>query len=392
MASLANILLGKRYIGLEFFSRENREEVSFLLLQKKKDGLVISEKKIFTSRETLLSQKHKYPTVVVANNEKVLQKEAAGIDPNDKKLLHKAFPNLQADEFYYEIWRRESSSVIAICRKSYIDGLIAEIGKNYPIAGISLGITSLSNLTVFGVPEVITTNTQWITPHNDNLFESSGLLPLAEYDINGLSIPNTHLLSFSSTLQLLIPGGTTGTITANNQTLFETFRQKAFFEKGLRLSIIVILALLLANFFLFTYYFDNATDMAQAVSVNRSGIENIAKIKTRIGDKEKRLEDFTVGGTSASSTLLNEVARLIPTSITLTGMVYNPLEKKVKEEEKVMITEKITTVSGYTLNDSAFTHWIENIEKLEPVKKVTIVSFGNDDENRTAFSVQIELR
>jgi len=392
MAFFANILLGKRYISLEFFSAEDREEISFLLLEKKKNELTISQKEIFTSREKLLAEKSKHPTVLVINNGQVLQKETAGTDPNDKKLLHKAFPNLQADEFYYEIWRRESSSVIAICRKIYIEGLLGEIGKNYPIAGVSLGITSLSNLTAFGLPDTVTTNTQVITPYADNLIQNTGLISSADYSINGLSIPNTHLLTFSSALQVLMPGSTTGSITENNQTLLEKFRQNAFFEKGLRLSIIMILALLLANFFLFTYYFDNATAMGQAVSVNRSGIENIAKIKARIDDKEKRLEEFTADNASASSSFLNEVAHLLPSSITLTAMVYNPLEKKIKEGEKVLITDNLATISGHTISNTAFTGWIENIEKMERVKKVTIVSFGKDDENKTAFSIHIELR
>jgi Tfp pilus assembly protein PilN len=393
MASLVqNILLGKHYIGLEFFSHNNEEKIAFVLLQKKKNEITISHNDIFAGRERLLDEKSKYPAVLVINNEQILQKETAGTDPNDKKLLHKAFPNLQDDDFYYEIWRRETSSVITICRRSYVDGLISSIEKNFSIVNISLGVTSLSNLTAFGLPETITTNTQVLTPYEDTLVNNTKMITPAEHDINGLEVTNTHILAFSGALQLLLPGTTTGNIVMWNGGLFENFRQRTFFEKGIRVSVILILALLLVNFFLFTYYFDNATAMAQTVSVNRSGIENIGKINTRINDKEKRLLHFTEGGRSASSSLLNEIAKLLPSSITLTEMTYGPLDKKVKEDVKILLTDKLVTVSGNTLSNAAFTAWIENIEKLGQVRNVVISSFGKDADNKTAFSVQIQLK
>ncbi|RZJ89391.1 MAG: hypothetical protein EOO20_11130 [Chryseobacterium sp.] len=89
MASfLKNILLGNQYIGIEFFTINGEDEISFLNVNKKKGELLISKDEIFYDRDSLHNTiKIKAPVALVVNNSHVLFKEIEGTDENDKKLL-----------------------------------------------------------------------------------------------------------------------------------------------------------------------------------------------------------------------------------------------------------------------------------------------------------------
>lgn len=391
MSLLKNILLGKQYIGIEFFSLNNEGKIAFLQADRNKNGLVIAKSFIFNAKEDLFTEKTKLPAALVINNAQVLQKEIQATDPNDKKLLHKAFPNLQLDEFYYEIWRKDSLSLISICRKSYIDELATSLKDNFNIASISLGLSSLSNLTSFSISSILTTNTQLVYLNSPENIIQPGEAKPSLMDINGLQISNQYLLGFSGILKFMLPESTTGSIQDNNLKLIENFKQNSFFEKILKGGIGLILCLLLVNFLLFTYYFDKATESEETVTLNKAGIQNLVKIKERIKNKEAALKSFTGNSTSRSSLLINNIAKDVPSTILLSEIDYHPLEKKVKTEEPVITLDKIISISGNTISNEDFTAWIENLGKQTEIKNVTIVSFGKDQEGKTIFTIKITL-
>jgi len=390
---IENILLGKHYVSVEFFSLNNEEKIAFLEVQKKSNELVVSKKYIYDSREKLTEVKSKFPAVLIINNEQVLQKVISGNDGNDKKLLNNAFPNLQSENFYYEIWRRENTSVVAICRKIYVDELLISIKSVLKVTSVNLGITSLSQLESFDLPLLITTNTQEVFLDDDINNAITETVPdFAEYAINGLQIPNTHLLGFSGILSLLLPHKTAGSIAVLQSKLNENYRQGTFFEKGLKAAIVLLLVLLLGNFFLFTYYFDKATAISETVSLNKTGIENISKIKQRIKDKEQKLESFTNNASSGSSVIINSIVKEMPSFLLLNELAYHPLEKKIKEDEAITTRDSLITVSGATLSNEAFTSWVGNIEKQSKVDNITITSFAKNEENKSVFSLKITLK
>lgn len=389
---LEKILFGKQYIGIELFSVNNEDKIAFLQVERKKDELVISKNEIFDKVDSSSVEKSKSPAILLINNIQVLQKETAGIDPNDRKLLHKAFPNLQIDDFYYEIWRRETSSIITICRKNYVDDTIISFNNMFTITAVSLGLSSISNLASFSLPNVVTTNTQTLFLNNEDNFTLSGVTENINYVINGLQVSNTYLLSFSGILKLLLPGVTTGSITDLNLVLIENFKQQSFFGKGIKAGLILILSLLVINFLLFTHYFDKAREMNEKVSLNQSGIENIKKIKQRIKEKEQTFKNFTNSSASRSSLLINEFIKILPSSILLSEIAYHPLEKKIKEGEAILSEDGTIIIVGSTLSNEAFSSWIEKAEKMNRVKDVMITSFGKDVDNNTVFSIKISIK
>lgn len=394
--SITSFLLGKQYIGIEHFTLKSEEKIALLLVEKKKEGLVISKKdRVSYSQKIAEKWDIKLPFFLVINTNQVIQKEVLSIEPSDDKLLHKAFPNTNWEEFYFEIWRLKTKSVIAITRKTYLDEIVNQYEKQkITIAGISLGICSLSEILEYIKEDQIFTNNQLISKVEDNPIISSNLKESTiHYDINDLEVENRHVMPFSGILRLILNSSSnSGSVISYSEELYDTYNQKQFFSKGLKIMIGVLLAVLLINFAFFTHYYKLAQETTETVLVNKSSLEDITKIKQRIIVKEEKVKNSVGKTNSQSSLLINEIVKEIPSSILLTELIFNPLEKKIKTGEAVLTTDKSITVTGTTLSNDDFTHWIENIEKIKWIDKVLIAHFGKNDANETEFSIKIRLK
>jgi Tfp pilus assembly protein PilN len=394
--SLTSILIGNQYIGIEHFSFKNEEKTAILLVEKKKGELVITQKdKVSYTGKIAEKWNKKLPCFLVINTSQVIQKEIDAIDTSDEKLLHKAFPNTNWDEFYFEIWRLKTKSVIIISRKSYIDALLSNyLQQGILVSGISLGIGALSEIINYTEETELCTNHQIIS-----LNEETQTIKIAAtdsgttYNINGLNVKNSHVLAFAGILRLLLgTAANTGNSINHSQELNEQYKQQNFFSKAVRLMIIVLLSILLINFFAFSHYYALAQETSETLMLNKSSVEEVAKTKKRIQLKEQKVKMVIAMTSSKSSLIINEITRKIPQSILLTELIYHPLEKKIKTEEAIITQEKTITVSGATINNEAFTHWIEAIEQLRWINQVVITHFGINEANETEFSIKITLK
>lgn len=396
LPSLTNLLLGKQYIGVEHFSLNNEEKTAFLLIEMKKGELVIDQKDLGNYSETLHEKWDKnLPLYLVINTNQVIQKEIVETDSSDEKLLHKAFPNLAWNEFYYEIWRLKRKSIIAISRKNYVDDLLSSYNKQgFSVAGISLGVCSIAEIIKYSEKNELSTNHQIISwSEETQVITTSAVDKYLSYNINGLNIQNSHLLAFTGILRLLLNNTmTSGNLIDYNHQLYDNYNQKSFFSKGFKIMVGIILAILVINFFAFNHFFTKAQETSESLSLSKSSLDAINKTKERIKTKEQKVKNVVVLTSSQSSIVINEITTRIPQSILLTELTYYPLEKKIKAEEPIVTQEKTITLSGTTLDNNAFTHWIEEIERLKRIDHVVITHFGKNERNETEFSIKLTLK
>lgn len=396
LLSLTTFLLGKQYIGVEHFTLNNEDKIALLLVEKQKEGLVIAKKDRVTCNGKIAEKwDSKLPFFLIINTNQVIQKEVSGIEPSDEKLLHKAFPNTNWEEFYFEIWRLKTKSIIAITRKSYLESIESNYkNQKITIAGISLGVCAIADIIDYTRETELRTNHQLISKQEQQQIIATSLEDSAiTYTINDLEIENRQLLTFSGILRLIMNGtANTGSIISYSDELYDTYNQKVFFSKGLKIMVGVLLGILLLNFVFFTHYYKLAQETSETLLVNKSSIEDVSKIKQRIIVKEEKVKNIVGKTSSQSSLIINEIANKVPSSILLTELTLNPLEKKIKAEEPIVTTEKTIAISGTTIANEAFTHWVEEIEKLNWVDKVLITHFGKNEANETEFSIKLTLK
>ncbi|QSW87989.1 general secretion pathway protein [Flavobacterium endoglycinae] len=393
--SLNNFLLGKQYIAVEHFTLNNEDKVALLLVEKKKEGLVISKKDRVSYTDKIADKWDiKLPFFLIINSNQVIQKEVSGIDVSDEKLLHKSFPNTNWDEFYYEIWRLKTKSVIAIARKSYINTLLENYqNQKITIAGISLGVCSIADIIEYSDQNEFYTNHQLISRNENQIISQNSLETAIPYTINDLQIENRQLLAFSGILRLIVNNtANTGSILSYSEELYNEYNQKTFFNKGLKIMVGIVLGILVLNFIFFSHYYKLAQESSEILLVNKSSSEDVSKIKQRIIIKEEKVKGIDGRMTSRSSLIINEIASRVPSSILLTELVFNPLEKKIKAEEPILTKDKMIAISGTTIANQDFTKWVEDIETLKWVDKVLITHFGKNEDNETTFSINVTLK
>jgi hypothetical protein len=393
---LTSILLGKHYIGIEHFSLGNEEKIALLRIEKNQNELIIIQKDLRNYSEILPEKWDKnLPFYLVINTNNVIQKEIEDTDSTDEKLLHKAFPNVKWDDFYFEIWRLRGKSIIAISRKSYVDELLDGYKKQgVLILGISLGVCSIAEILSFSDNDKLSTNQQSIILNDDApIIKPNVSNSVVTYDINGLSIQNKYLLAFSGIVRLLLNNSkNTGNVILHNQILYDTYNQKSFFRKGFKIMIGIVLSILVINFFIFNYYYKNAEETSQSLLISKSSIERINNLKRRIILKEQNFKNLVTQTASKSSYNINAITKNVPFTITLTELNYHPLEKKVKTEELINTQEKIITILGTTIDNKAFTQWIETIDHLKWIDEVVITHFGKNELNETEFAIKLKLK
>jgi len=394
--SLSSILLGNQYVSIEHFSSNGEEMIAVLLVENKKEELrIVKKDKIHYNGIIPEKWDKKFPFILTVNTNQVIQKEVAGIDLADEKLLHKAFPNTNWDEFYSQIWRLQTKSIIAISRKTYIEKLLKEYAKQgIIIAGINLGICSLSEIILYTEKDTLGTNHQTVSWNEDNpIITSTSENLMLNYQINGLSIQHSHIVAFSAILGFLVQNSkNTGNSIELSQQQYNNYLQHSFFSKGVKVMVGIVLAILLINFFVFSHYYNLSQEKDVNLILNKSSLEKISKTKQRILSKEQKLKTVMAGIQSQSTAILNEITQSVPNSVLLSELVYQPIEKKIKPEEAIASTAKVITVSGTTVNNQDFTQWIETIEQLEWIDKVVITHFGKNESNQTEFAFKLTLR
>ncbi|KDN55714.1 general secretion pathway protein [Flavobacterium seoulense] len=370
--------------------------IAVLLLENKKEELRILKKDKVNYNGTFPEKwDKKIPYILTVNTNQVIQKEVAGVDLVDEKLLHKAFPNTNWDEFYFEIWRLETKSIIAISRKTYIESLLEDYTKQeIVIAGIHLGVCSLSEIIAYTDNDTFMTNHQTVSWNETNpILTPNTETPQTNYIINELSVQNSHLVAFSSVLGFLSQSSqNTGNTIEYSQKQYDNYLQRNFFSKGLKVAIGIVLGILLINFFVFSHYYNLSQETDVNLMLNKSSLEEISKTKQRMLSKEQKLKNVMAGVQSQSTSILNEITKRVPSSILLTELVYQPLERKIKAKEAIIASDKIIIVSGTTMNNQDFTLWIEAIEKLKWIDEVVITHFGKNDTHETLFTIKLTLK
>lgn len=395
LSKLNKILLGNRYVGVELFSLNGDDGAALVTIEKKNNELIILNKEKRGSFEKIIDKADKkLPIFLTINNNHVIHKEIEGIDVLDSKLFHKAFVNIKIEDFLYQIWRLDNRSIIAICRKSYIDELLLKT-KQYGIqvSSINIGMCGISHIKDF-LTYKVETNTQTINIESDLiLLQNADNKSIKIYDVNGLDVQNTYLLAFSNVLGSILKNKTTsGNVKQLNDSLIDEYYQSSFFRKGFKFIVYSLLVILLFNFFVFNYYFKKSNETDISVQSDHEITQKMKTVSERLKYKEESLRNLNSSLSVKSSYIINEIVKNIPNSILLNEFTYHPTEKKIKTDEEILYLDNTLMISGKTINSNEFTNWLEKIESLKWIKSTTIIHFGKNENNESDFTIKLDIQ
>ena len=385
---------GTAYCGIEHFHYRGEERIFSVLLKKKKDELDLEHTaKVDTVDELTEQLPKKQHALLVINTDQVLTKEVAMVDDNSQKTVNTAFPNIKLDEFYFQILQSTGKSFVSICRKDIVNNIL-ELYKdaNISIVDFTLGSLGIAHLIPFleGNNTLITSSsTVKVNEESLQHIEKHSDINSSAYTINGLEVKGQYLLSFAGTLQYYFGlSSLAGNSNEKSARLLEDYNQDRFFSVFSKFVLGSVLAILLINFLFFSFYYNKVNDFEQLQLSNTSNQEKLVELKDLVSKKQQLAENLLATASSKSSQRIDQVIKQMPASILLEELDYNPLQKRIKEAEVILIDDRHITIKGQSKEKVQFTDWINKLEKLPWI--ASVVTNNYSEQNKTAdFTISL---
>lgn len=388
---------GNRFCGVEHATKGNNEILYATVLKKSRKALDTYDFIEANSVEELALRLNKKQHVfLIINNDNVLTK-CVEVKNQVKKeaLVYNAFPNLDLNDFYFEILTQDDAHFVSICRRGYLDALILEYKKhNISIINIALGNNVLSNITDFFNRSSIMLSNAEAALQNKQIksFEKVEVLETTNYNVNGIITNNFGLLSLSAALDTVINQySTEGNLDFHIQTLRQNFFQSRFYSQFIKVGLVIILSVLLINFFVFSHYFNRVNDLQQTAQINENTKQDLLLLNEEVDKSQKMVEDMLKTNASKSSYYTNAIIQSLPQSILLSELNYQPLLKSIKKDKAVNTEANTITISGLSNKSEAFSKWLNTLERVYWVNHVNVSNYEDTSSSQSKFSIKLDI-
>ncbi len=386
---------GFTYVGLEITESQKGEAYFFLELKKSKGELLITNKKELKTLEELpaLIQKRN-PVFLCINTSNILSKRLEDAHtPHTDAMVNQAFPNLDLNNFYYQVAQAATQPIITIAKKATVDTILKRLQElKIMISSFSLGISALENVTPYlGEEQITVSNLQvGLTDHRITSIETDDTEHKQLYTINGLELSSSFLLAFSQILSNLKQGVTHTNFEEVSHRLNWEFKNFRIFNQVLKYALGFFIALLLINFFVYNSYHEEVGRLNAAMDATSSKKDELTFLDASVKRKQERVETLSNSSNSKATYYLDLFAQHIPNSILLSEIKYQPLAKPVRENKPIILEDGTLLVSGISKDVNEFSFWLEALEKYEWVSSAETLDY--DYAGKTTSNFLIEIR
>jgi len=387
---------GNRYCGIEHSTLKGDEILYLTRLKKtKKEVQLDTISRANTLKDIIKELPKKQHVFLSINTDNVLTKRIESEQIGASKLVYKAFPNINIDDFYYEVTQQQSVHFVSICRKDYVEQLIA----TYHTEGLAIINISLGNSIAFGITnyintDVISSSNAQLTKQNNEIIsiEKSEQLNKAVYDVNGLQIEHTQLLSFSGALSCVLHNYDPHTnIESRKTVLLSNYKQQRFFSQFLKFGLILILSLLLTNFFFFNHYFTAVNSLEQTSVINQTTKKTVLELSESVTKTQKLVDDMLKSSASKSAFYTNAIVQQLPGSILLTELNYQPLQKRIKVAQPIAVRNNILLITGRSSNSATFSQWVANLDTYNWINNTEILNYEDVSKSNSTFKIKLNI-
>ena len=213
-----------------------------------------------------------------------------------------------------------------------------------------------------------------------------------EYNLNGLVTSSKYILSLSGALTSFLK---TNNRVSNSEekinSLFEDFKHLILFKKILQGSLVIFLVALLINFFVFNHYFSKVDELQQTSQVNTVNKNAILTLDKKLQKTQKLATDILKSNASKSAYYINEIITLIPNSILLSELNYQPLQKRIKKDQNILIQNNTIVISAISTKSDLFYDWIKELENTSWIQTVKVLDYSDTKKSQSQFSIKINL-
>ncbi|MHA7057061.1 hypothetical protein ACWGOQ_0007570 [Aquimarina sp. M1] len=386
-------LLKKKSFAFEHSEQENNLVILGIEVQQNNDELDIIQDFVVDDIGNISEYcKSSIRANLVITDSKILSKEVHTTG-TDQEILADAYPNVDLDDFYYQILKTDTKSFVALCRKQYIHSLVDAYKKvNILITKIDLGNLTTSSLLSYLSNTELITYTAVIKNDQEKILSIQPHQDVKEdYKIGTTTISSTHTLPFSCILDTISgQSAISGNTEEKNIELFNVYKESLFFKNTLQYGISFLLISLLINFFVFNSSYKTWQGLQEEEQIYAIQKEHIKKRKSTVHTKEAIVTSILTTGFSKSSYYIDQIIQSLPSTVILKSFSYQPIGKTIRDDKPIMIKKNTLLITGNSSDKAAFTAWVDTIEDVSFVQTTTI-NYGWDQKNTSAFELAILL-
>ncbi|PRX57208.1 hypothetical protein [Flagellimonas meridianipacifica] len=390
-----HITEGNLYQGLEVHTQESQESYALLNMRYNKEELHPLDSVIGKTLEELLPHIEKSaPVLVTFNSAQVLKKHiVADTNNNPERLLNQAFPNLELDNFYYQVTQAGSNAIVSISKKVAIDGYLAQLKERgiVPIQ-IALGLSHMDVLANYVEGTLMGSNFE-VHYQRGNLvaFKAKTNTAAQEVEIGNLALLPTQLLCFAQIVAYLNSKPKSSNLQLINGQLGDTFKNARIFDFGIKGALGLFLVVLLGNFLIFNHY--HTANQQLESSLPNVDLQDLTlkQLQQRVTSKEERLQLIAKSKNSRTSLYFDKLAMDIPSSVQLQAMHFQPLRFPVRKDKPIELQEHSLQIAGITNDKNTFTLWADHLEMQDWIRRVDILDYEYVSNSSASFTLNLML-
>lgn len=388
---------GREYCAVEHRTDSNAASAIFCVRAIRKKGEFELEETLEENSVAQLASrlKKKQHCFLIINGKQVLMGSTTTTG-NDHKILAAAFPNIDFNEFYYEILQTSGVNLVALCRKEHAHKILASYKKeNINVVGFSLSFFRVQHLIGLMDGEKVTVSNYTLSKSSGNIISyKKDSIPKEEtYQIGDTAISSKFLLGMAGLFgyEMRIQNSSSN-VENKNSSLRKEHEQQVLFKKGLFTGVSVLLLSLLLNFLFFTSYHSSLQSLSGQHQLELAQKKLMDERISLIEDKEKTVKNIRRNSNSRSSFYINRIISNKPNSILFNEFTYQPLEKQVKESEPIELKKNLILIKGEIKDERLFSEWIKDLEETPWISRVQVSDFSFKSSKTSDFTISINLK
>lgn len=395
---LSYLTFGNTYCSIEHIVDADETIDIRILTATKKNGEFHIQKTIFKNAIESISteiDKNQHCFLNISGGQVLIK--VTSISGNDTKIIGSAFPNIDLNDFYYQILKTSSQNFVALCRKDHIRSILKAYATNkIEVIGCSLGFFTIQNLTNFLQEEDIQLNRYSLFISEKEIRRYQKISSEAEekqYKIEDTIVNSNYLLPLAGLFSYEnLPANISSNLEELNKTLRKEHRQKVVFKKGSLAGAGILFLALLINFFMFSGYHSEYQYLNQEYEAELIHKQQYEEKLSEIKEKEKLVKNILNNSGSSNSFFVNRIIAGKPHTIILTEFMYQPLERKIKDNEPIEFVENTIKISGESKDETEFSNWVKELEQITWIERVKVTEFSFKAGPISNFSMEIKMK
>ena len=166
-------------------------------------------------------------------------------------------------------------------------------------------------------------------------------------------------------------------------------RKFVFFGVSITL---LILSVLLANFFYHGHLNDRIAQQELDLSVSQNNLTQLDQMDLEIMRKSELINASGIMSKHFIAYYLDEIGQSVPLRLNLSEMNVYPLTKKLKAKHKVEVDKHEIKILGTTENNEVLDDWIEDLTAFDWIESVKLIGYLIDEKEVPHFELKLKLR